>query len=540
MSYLMTMLLVIYNINATINANRVIFYLKRLPLIGKRIPDRLYSDSELKMVAAVVVTILSVFRKLIVKALYIGLMMVLPLLLLFKAIPRADYPEAFLHLFFFLSFLAGTVQISALLESNRQKYICIKLMRFNARDFVIPTLFSRHATGFLYFLPSVMIPYALLGGNALQGLLLLVLMTAFRLIFEAFQLALYHKTKILINKRFAIQWAVIVPCMVAAYLPLFYHSVWPMGRILFSLPVMLLLITGSALSIAYILRFKEYKRVVEATLRLDDIMLDMSKLKSDALFQSVKMKENEFSKESLQSGKFEKKQGYEYLNAIFFERHKKLLEKPILMRLAVIGAVLTAGIAISLFFPEAVGQLDHNLLSIMPTFVFVMYFVALGDRICKAMFYNCDISLLRYSFYRAKDVILRNFTVRLRKVAALNLIIGIAICAALYAFVAVAGISFEVWDLILFTLSILCLSVFFSVHHLFLYYVFQPYTTELGMKNPFFKIINALVYMVCFICLQLKNVPGYFTMIVIGATAAYIATALVLVYRLAPRRFRVK
>ena len=534
------MLLSIYNINAAINANRVIFYLKRLPLIGKRIPDRLYGDSELKMVATVVVTILNIFKKLIGKALYVGLMLILPLLTIFKGIPDQDQPGAFLHMFFFLSFLAGTVQISALLESNRQKYICIKLMRFHARDYVIPTLFSRHTANLLYFLPAVMLTYALLGGNALLGLLLLVLMTAFRLGFEAFQLFLYDKTKILINKRYLIQWAVIIPSLAAAYLPLVYHTIWPVGRILFSLPAILMLAAAASLSIAYILRYTEYRRVVETALRLDDIMVDMSKVKGEAMFRSVKMKENEFSKESLRSGKYEKKQGYEYLNAIFFERHRKLLEKPILIRLSAIGIVLAAGIVISLLFPEAAETLDNHLLSIMPPFVFIMYFISLGDRICKAMFYNCDISLLRYSFYRTREVILWNFMVRMRKVAAMNLIIGAAICLALYVFVAVTGISFQAMDLLLFTVSILCLSVFFSVHHLFLYYVFQPYTTELGMKNPFFKIINTLVYMACFICLQLKNVPGYFTIIVIGATVTYIVIALALVYRLAPRNFRVK
>jgi hypothetical protein len=534
------MLLAIYNINATMNANRVIFYLKRLPLIGKRIPDRLYSDSELKMVATVVVTILNIIKKLFGKALYVGVMLVLPLLTIFKAIPKQDQAGAFLQLFFFLSFLAGTVQISALLESNRQKYICIKLMRFHARDYVIPTLFAKHTANFLYFLPSVMLAYVLLGGNALLGLLLLVLMTAFRLGFEALQLFLYDKTRILINKRYLIQWAVIIPSLAAAYWPLFYKTIWPVGRILFSPPVILILSAAAALSMVYILKYPEYRRIAETSLRLDDIMVDMSKVKGEAMFRSVKMKENEFSNESLKSGKYEKKQGYAYLNAIFFERHRKLLEKPIFIRLGAIGVVLAAGIVILLLFPEAAGALDNHLLSIMPIFVFIMYFISLGDRVCKAMFYNCDISLLRYSFYRTREVILRNFMVRLRKVAEMNLIIGAAICSALFVFVTVTGISFQAMDLLLFTVSILCLSVFFSVHHLFLYYVFQPYTTELGMKNPFFKIINTLVYMVCFICLQLKNVPGYFTIIVIGATVTYIVIALALVYRLAPRNFRVK
>ena len=51
----------------------------------------------------------------------------------------------------------------------------------------------------------------------------------------------------------------------------------------------------------------------------------------------------------------------------------------------------------------------------MPLMVFVMYLESTGARICKAMFFNCDISLLKYGYYREADVILKNFKIRLKK-----------------------------------------------------------------------------------------------------------------------------
>ena len=94
--------------------------------------------------------------------------------------------------------------------------------------------------------------------------------------------------------------------------------------------------------------------------------------------------------------------------------------------------------------------------------------------------------------------------------------------------------------MIFFMLGIIFLSLFFSVHHLFLYYVFQPYTTELDMKNPLFNIINMVVYVVCYMCLQIEAVPSSFAFIVLGATVVYMLVALTLVYQLAPKNFRVK
>ena len=269
-------------------------------------------------------------------------------------------------------------------------------------------------------------------------------------------------------------------------------------------------------------------------------MLDFSKAMGEARFNGVRMKEDDFTAEILESKKFENMKGYDYLNAIFFARHKKLLQKPIKIRLYIIGAAFVILSVIGIVSPGLDKELDKGILGVLPAFVFIMYFASIGDQVCKAMFYNCDISLLRYGFYRDKAVILKNFKVRLLKLTGLNLVIGGAMSIAFLSFLAVAGVNFTLLDLIYFVASILCLSVFFSVHHLFLYYVFQPYTTELGMKNPFFKIINVVVYLICYGCLQIRNAPGFFTLALIGATAVYIILGLTLVYKLAPGRFRVK
>jgi hypothetical protein len=169
-----------------------------------------------------------------------------------------------------------------------------------------------------------------------------------------------------------------------------------------------------------------------------------------------------------------------------------------------------------------------------------MYLLSMGERICRAMFKNCDISLLRYPFYRKKEILLKNFQIRLFSIVRLNGILALAICAGAVLLSFLTEMNWAVSDQLLFCLTILLLSVFFSVHYLFLYYVFQPYTTELGVKNPFFNILNTAVYIACYLCLQIDTVPSSFVWIVLTATTLYIIIALVLVYRFAPKTFRVK
>ena len=192
----------------------------------------------------------------------------------------------------------------------------------------------------------------------------------------------------------------------------------------------------------------------------------------------------------------------------------------------------------SFFVPEFLKPLS-NPGKILPAFVFLMYLASIGERVCKAMFYNCDISLLRYSFYRDKNAILSNFKVRLLKVAGLNLIVAAVISVAVVSLSLIFNLCWSTVDSVFFVLSILCLALFFSVHHLFLYYVFQPYTRELGMKNPFYSGINTGVYLLCYFCLRIKSAPSYFTLIILLSTILYIIVALILVYKYAPKTFRV-
>lgn len=166
--------------------------------------------------------------------------------------------------------------------------------------------------------------------------------------------------------------------------------------------------------------------------------------------------------------------------------------------------------------------------------------MTVADKASRAMFFNCDKDMLHYAYYRNPNMILQNFKARLFRVSLYDLAIAAVVCLAAIGFCLICGTNIFTVDMLLFCLSILLLSILFTTHHLCLYYIFQPYSESLQIKNPFFTVINTAIYMLCFLCLQI-NVGGFaFTMTVLGFTVVYIAAALILVYRRAPRSFRVK
>ena len=115
-----------------------------------------------------------------------------------------------------------------------------------------------------------------------------------------------------------------------------------------------------------------------------------------------------------------------------------------------------------------------------------------------------------------------------------------AVCVMFTALVLCAGGRPPLVDYLAFLIALLCLGVFFAVHSLGMYYLFQPYTSDLKIKNPFFNVINMVMYILCYACVQIRSTPRWFTPVVLAVTVAYSAVILLLVWKRSPRTFRVK
>ena len=157
------------------------------------------------------------------------------------------------------------------------------------------------------------------------------------------------------------------------------------------------------------------------------------------------------------------------------------------------------------------------------------------------MFFNCDKSLLKYGYYKQPGVILSNFSVRLKKILTLNLIPGAVICILLMIIYMICkGAIYAVNAILPNCLGIMFLSVFFSIHHLFMYYVLQPYTEKMDVKSPTFSVVNTVMYFFCYGCMQIKTSSIYFTFGVIVVTFIYVIAALAGVYKFAPKTFKLR
>lgn len=232
--------------------------------------------------------------------------------------------------------------------------------------------------------------------------------------------------------------------------------------------------------------------------------------------------------------------GFEYLNELFIKRHKKILwnsTKKISYVCAFLVAAVLAGVYL---LPEEKTVINEIVMTWLPYFVFIMYAINRGTNFTQALFMNCDHSLLTYSFYKQPSFILRLFQIRLREIMKINavpaLVIGIGLALILFA----TGGTDNPLNYVVLVVSILCMSLFFSIHYLTIYYLLQPYNAGTELKSGTYRIVLSVTYVVCFALMRLRMPIMIFGIMTIVFCVLYSIVASILVYRFAPKTFRLR
>ena len=238
--------------------------------------------------------------------------------------------------------------------------------------------------------------------------------------------------------------------------------------------------------------------------------------------------------------KLKGKKGYDLFNTIFFERHKEILLRSAKWFMAIAFIVIIGIIILMNISPIIKKEINTFLLNNISWFVIIMYFINRGAIVTQAMFYNCDHSMLTFNFYRNPKVILNVFKTRLLTVSKVNMLPAIVIALGLPILLYISGGTTNVLDYISIPIFIIALSIFFSIHYLVIYYLFQPYDKNMAMKSMSYSIISLMTYIISYSLTDLKMSTTAFSIIAIVATVLYSVIALFAVYKKAPTTFKIK
>lgn len=332
------------------------------------------------------------------------------------------------------------------------------------------------------------------------------------------------------NKLSKYVWCCIALLLAAAYAPPAFGfalpAVVPMVIFLACIPL------GMA-SITRLTTFRDYYAINK------ELLAGLTN-QMDSTAQTKLIKQANEKKISADTSISSNRKGFEYLNELFIKRHKKILwnsTKKISYVCAFLVAAVLAGVYL---LPEEKTVINEIVMTWLPYFVFIMYAINRGTNFTQALFMNCDHSLLTYSFYKQPSFILRLFQIRLREIMKINavpaLVIGIGLALILFA----TGGTDNPLNYVVLVVSILCMSLFFSIHYLTIYYLLQPYNAGTELKSGTYRIVLSVTYVVCFALMRLRMPIMIFGIMTIVFCVLYSIVASILVYRLAPKTFRLR
>ncbi len=512
--------------SATKSINSFLYFLKTLPIFKQKLSDGIYSYTSVKTAVAILGLLLSFAKRVITD--------MITTFVVFGISAMFSPEDALIFPMFVPTFVAFCV-ISALFapkaySPSEQLYIEVRIMHMDARMNSLALMFAQDVVTAICYYPAMLLMMLVTGCGA-ELLLLPVIWYTSRLCVYAADL--YFKTKMPRTGKIT----GIITFFIFVAMPVFTAILTNSSPSAALFAIASLAVILPAIPAArYLLKFDKYRELIISECTFEKISGVKQSTRQNA-FKDVELKDRQL--QTCGSIKMQKRSAASYLTYVFYKRHTWLLLKPAVIISAVVIAVFAVLTAIEMFIEHGIFEFFvQNVSMVYQLSVFILYLMSTGARACKAMFYNCDISLLRMPFYREPKLLLKIFGHRLFMTGVINAVPALLLGLACGAVNAMGGGNIA--DSLLLIATSLMISIFFTVYHLSMYYIFQPYTASLETKNPFFSISNGLIYLLCYTLFQIDMPISGFAYAALCVTASATVISLVTVYKTAPKRFRIK
>ena len=522
-----------------IGYNGFIFRLKTLPLIGSRLPDALYGSNVIKALVVAYRFLIEIAKMFIGKiALMVFLFITAAAIddnLFQNSLDKIDMPvapenmQAYLLITgFILIAYAGMLFNTNMFKFSTEKWYSVFMLRMDAKTLNHALFAYDIAKLFIGYLMTAAIMGPLTGTPVWAWASIPPLAVLLKLAGSGIQIAGYKAKKkrqlkkeepkpVYISGNIAVKSILLF----AVYIPAFAALVsghLPSGVIVAGITAVL-----AGLGIWGISEIRSFDTVMHRKVLIEEkeanqIMVEALKGNKEKK-QITKVK----SKSAVKIKASSDKRGFEFFNDLFFKRYKSSLSVNsaagcICISLVTILAIL--GITYNYYYEHGssetlkiiTGNLigynpKHNLLdsktaaetagffftSYMTPAALLLFSFNTGLRATQSMFINCDRSLMTFNFFKTPKLISRLFRIRRLKLIKVNLKVPVVL-AVFYDFMLLAtgGQQFP-FQYLLTPVIFMLMSASASVWKLTVYYLLQPFTTEVKIKSIPYFVLNGAV-----------------------------------------------
>lgn len=526
-----------YNLHRTVNG--FFYYLRKLPLVGQSIPESIFKSYSFKSALFLFLHIFSIPSRFLVKGLWLALNFYFASFWInllsggefnfWNVLPGTWLLGFSLWLVFVgYAFRFGKGFEPFIAKSKRE---FMRNFGLSQSSFLQSQLFIEPIITSLSYLPALLI-FSSLSGNWLYLPLGLLTIPAGSFTGQALNRWFFNR-RILSGRNSWQSWVILGTGLAAiASLILLRNHLSP----IFLLPV---------LACQVLLIWFGYGYLKQQTNHLDYLYycMDQSLQMDKKIFEMTKG--NEYTRQGLQmqdklsieKGKdLSHLSGMTYLNALLFDRYKKVLYKKVRNWVLSLVVILVA-LETFRYYLEPFELTEAVLLQCLPFSFMIMYIASSGKVVAQMVFVNCDISMLHYPFYREAKTIIAGFNYRFWQICKLNLIFA---CSLFLTIMVLGRFAFSMETILLTALLLISLTALFSFHDLFIYYILQPFTKDMEVINPVYKFLSGALYWVAYLNIKLDLGSHLYILLISLAMIAYVSIGYWILLKKAPQTFRLK
>lgn len=510
-------------IDMTYAINSFIYMLRKLPIFKDLFTDDIYKSQLLKKCVRLLSILLSGGRMIVSRLCYF-----LVIYFISSFLCPDNISCAFLHIYFIFSIL-GMFLNNRILSTSTKKYFSIILFGMDAKEYMKSYLFWNIFTSFILNSIGFLVFYFVLDLPVLLCISLVLFSMFSRVVGEGMDVFYYKKHQYFWYDHTSIYFIVLGlflglagSCYFGFFVPDF----------------IIFIVTGfffffSIFSYRYLSGVDDYYLLYK---KLNTKRLVMNQENKRAYSRQAMVEVRDKDK-VIHSKKIQGKKGFDLFNTIFFERHKEIVLQSAKNWTGILFLVYVFLAIMVVMQPDVSKIYQEFLLYHMGWFVLIMYFVNRGSVVTQAMFFNCDHAMLSYNFYREPNVLLGLFKRRVVSIVKVNLLPAVVIGVGNVILLYLSG-GADIFVYITTFLFIILLSIFFSVHHLVIYYLLQPYNKEMEAKKMSYSIVVLGTYLISYFVSGIVTSTLVFSILGSIITFLYIIISLFLVYRYAPRTFK--
>ncbi|MEG0254951.1 MAG: hypothetical protein RR554_07040 [Vagococcus sp.] len=526
------------NFKASSFANGLFYFLGRIPLLGKIVPTTmLYREYGLKKGIAA----LKLIGSILFSFFWYGLPFVISLFISKGLSHVTSSKVSILFVWLMLFNVIGICLLELFPNLERQEIQFITNFRVSKEDYIKKSSLLKIIKTIIFSLPGLIIVGIIEKQVVLSLLIGTFSLLSFSLIWSVINL---HLT--LFNKRLLIKILTVI-VIISIDLTLGYFLI--KNDLLMSFQKLTVSWLGAfvclMLWLPFLYLYVHFKRFSEYTRQMfisSEVLINYSESnKKDQQYYLGEGKKMKLEKVA-DDEKVSSLTGSKYLNALLFNRFRTSLRKQLMYRVVGISLVMLAIVVFSLLAPIKIEpiKVEKLMYNFMPIMFFVLYILSFGKSVVQTLFVNCDSSMLAYPFYRESKAIVQGFFYRFLKTFYYNGVIGTTIYLWFLIFNGVNNQLLSLEFSIIFFFVILSLTILFSFHELFIYYILQPFTSDFQVKNPVYKLVDGIFYFIAYISLQIKTAEFSYAAIVSGISILYFVIGLIVIVKVAPKTFKLK